>query len=214
MNASVASTSTSEGRNNHAELIEKVSFQRIYDGLSQHGVNLNSAEQARLEEIIREEVRKQNGGALAGTNLGGTGVNLIQILFSFIQQLFGGGNGTPEFSLAGITDSLSNAASGATNNGRQYVFDTISANIHDRLRAESGNLAEAADLVTGLTTGPGNARDIGNGASIGAQLAAAANVPAGTVSSLNPPTNVADASGGSGLPPTMTRPLTQRTLNS
>ena len=213
MNASVASTSTSEGRNNHAELIEKVSFQRIYDGLSQHGVNLNSAEQARLEEIIREEVRKQNGGALAGTNLGGTGVNLIQILFSFIQQLFGGGNGTPEFSLAGITDSLSNAASGATNNGRQYVFDTISANIHDRLRAESGNLAEAADLVTGLTTGPGNARDIGNGASIGAQLAAAANVPAGTVSSLNPPTNVADASGGSGLPPTMTRPLTQRTLN-
>lgn len=213
MNASVASTSTSEVANNPAELIEQVSFQRIYDGLSQHGVNLNSAEQARLEEIIREEVRKQNGGALAGMNLGGTGVNLIQILFSFIQQLFGGGNGAPEFSLAGITDSLSNAASGATNNGRQYVFDTISANIHDRLRAESGNLAEAADLVTGLTTGPGNARDIGNGASIGAQLAAAANVPAGTSSSLNPPTDVADASGGNGLPPTMTRPLTQRTLN-
>lgn len=214
MNASVASTSTSEGTNSPTELIEKVSFQRIYDGLSQHGVNLNSAEQARLEEIIREEVRKQNGGALAGMNLGGTGVNLIQILFSFIQQLFGGGNGTPEFSLAGITDSLSNAASGATNNGRQYVFDTISANIHDRLRAESGNLAEAADLVTGLTTGPGNARDIGNGASIGAQLAAAADVPAGTTSRLNPPTDVADASGGNGLPPNVTRPLTPRALSS
>lgn len=214
MNASVTSTETTESASNSAALIEQISFQRIYDGLSQHGITLNQAEQTRLEEIVREEVRKQNGGQLAGMNLGGTGVNLIQILFSFIQQLFGGGNGAPEFSLAGITDSLSNAATGATNNGRQYVFDTISANIHDRLRAAQGNLAQAADLVTGLTTGPGNARDIGNGASIGAQLAAAADVPAGTTSRLNPPTDVADASGGNGLPPNVTRPLTPRALSS
>lgn len=211
MNATAPASTTSEPAKSSAGLIEQVSFQKIFTGLAQHGITLSAAEQARLEEIAREEVRKQNGGELAGMNIGGTGVNLIQILFSFIQQLFGGG-GT-EFSLASLTGTLSGAATGATNSGKQYVFNTISANIHDRLRAEGGNLAQAADLVTGLTTGPGNARDIGNGAAIGDQLAAAANVPAGTTSTLTPPTEVADASAGNGLPPTVTRPLTPRTLN-
>lgn len=210
MNAPAPATNASSAASTSAGLIEQVSFQRIYQGLSQHGITLSAAEQARLEEIAREEVRKQNGAELAGMNIGGTGVNLLQILFSFIQQLFGSG-GT-EFSLTGLADTLSGAATGATNSGRQYVFNTISANIHDRLRAEGGNLAQAADLVTGLTTGPGNARDIGNGASIGDQLAAAANVPANTSSRLTPPTEVADASGGNGLPPGQPRPLTSRSV--
>ncbi len=213
MNTPAPSQTKADSSKPTAELIEQISFQKIFTGLSQHGITLSAAEQERLEEIVREEVRKQNGGALAGMNIGGSGVNLLQILFSFIQQLFGGGNGTPEFSLAGLTDTLSNAATGATNSGKQYVFNTISANIHDRLRAEGGNLAQSADLVSGLTTGPGNARDIGNGASVIAQLGTAANVPSGTTSTLNPPTDVADASTGNGLPPTVTRPLTQRALN-
>lgn len=190
-------------------LVEQVSFQRIFTGLEQQGITLSIAEQTRLEEIARDEIRKQNGGQLAGFNLGGTGVNLIEILFSFIQQLFGGANGTPEFTLTGLGDHLSNAATGATNTGKQYVINTITANIYERMRAEGGNLAQAADLVTGLTTGPVNARDMDG--SLMRQLASVQNIPDGTTSSLtpSPPTQVADASAGNGLPPSVsTRPLT------
>jgi hypothetical protein len=122
-------------------LVEQVSFQRIFDGLAQKGITLSSAEQARFEEIARDEIRKQNGGQLIGMNIGGAAVNLIEILFSFIQRLFGSSSGTPELSIAGLTGHLTNAASGATNTGKQYVINTITANIYERMRAEGGNLA-------------------------------------------------------------------------
>jgi hypothetical protein len=194
-------------------LVEQVSFQRIFDGLAQKGITLSSAEQARFEEIARDEIRKQNGGQLIGMNIGGAAVNLIEILFSFIQRLFGSSSGTPELSIAGLTGHLTNAASGATNTGKQYVINTITANIYERMRAEGGNLAQAAPYVTGLTTGPGYAPDMTD--SLMRQLTAAQNIPDGTSSSLNPtlPVQVADASGGagSGLP---RRPLTGQALGA
>lgn len=194
-------------------LVEQVSFQRIFSGLAENGTPLSSAEQARLEEIARDEIRKQNGGQLLGLNLGGAGVNLIEILFSFIQKLFGGGD-TPT-TLAGWGDQLSGALSGSTNTGKQYVINTINANIYERMKAEGGNLAQAADLVTGFNVGrdaqgnPLYARAMSG--SLPEQFASAQNIPPGTTSSLNrpTPTEVADNSAGSGLPASATRPLTQ-----
>ena len=211
-----ATTTTSETTAKAAtaagNLVEQVSFQRIFSGLAEKGVPLSIAEQARLEEITRDEIRKQNGGQLIGLNIGGAGVNIIEILFSFIQKLFGGGD-TPT-TLAGWGDQLSGALSGSTNTGKQYVINTINANIYERMKAEGGNLAQAADLVTGFNVGrdaqgnPLYARDMDS--SLMRQLTAAQNLNDGNTSSLNrpTPTAVADNSSGSGLPASATRPLT------
>ena len=213
MNATAPSSTTPESAKASADPIDQISFQKIFDGLSQYGITLNDAEQKRLEEIIREEVRKQNGGALAGMNIGALIPNIARILFAFIQELFGGAKGSKEFSLDNATTIISDAFSGATNTGKQGVYDEISVNIHDKLYAEGGRIREVADLVSGVSP-YGNARDIGRGSAVGVQLASAANVPAGTASSLNPLTDVADASAGNGLPPSARGALTPRAVGA
>ena len=194
-------------------LIEQVNFQRIFSGLSQNGIVLSTEDQVWLEEKIREETRRQNGGQLAGTNIGGTAVNLIQVLFSFIQNLFGG-NGTAEFSFAGFTNQLSSALSGATNSGQQHVINTINANVHDAMIARGGTVALAAPLLTGLTTGSGPAPDMQD--SLMNQFIIAQNNQ-GVTSTLNRPAAsntelaAANINIGNGLPAAM-RPLTSPVL--
>lgn len=183
------------------DLSAQINYQTIYAGLGQHGIILSDDEKRELERIVTEEIRKQNGGQLAGANIGAIIPNIVQVLLSFIQQLFG--NNTPQFSIESLTGIVKDAASGATNSGKQQVFNTASVRIHDRLYALGGNFAASAGFVAGLSPS-GPAPDFGN-AAIVTQLAALANLPLNTTSTLNrQATQLADADVntniGNGLP--------------
>jgi len=162
-------------------LVNKLDFQALYAGLAQNGQPLTAAEKARLEEIAREEIKKQNGGDIIGGNIGGGAVNFVFMLFSFIQQLFSGQASLPT-SIKDFGSQLSGASDGANNQTKQYVINTIMSNIDDRLQREGGNLAAVSDLITGLKSGGDNARDMNS--LLMRQLMAAQNVPFGTNGSL------------------------------
>ncbi|MDX2095164.1 MAG: hypothetical protein SFW64_04415 [Alphaproteobacteria bacterium] len=179
--------------NKDTSLVEQIDFNTIYDGLEKRDIKLSLAERMFFEKTTRDKIKKQNNGELLGTNHGGDLTNILQVLFSFIQKLLGGETG-PTLTASGIGDRFTNAADGATNQGKQYVVNVISANISLRLQHEGGNLARAADLMTGFTT-DGYARYMPG--SISEQLATLQGIPAGTTSTLN---RVADASAGHGLP--------------
>ena len=217
MGGEVTTQPASSTQTTDSSLIEKVSFRAVYYGLAQNNINFTSSEQAEFEEMVREEVRKQNNGRLIGFNIGGAGVNIIQILFSFIQQLFGGGD-TSSSTFAGWSEQFTGALSGATNAGKQQVINTINRNLYGQMKAKGGNFAEAADLVTGLNGGrdaQGNlayARDMTG--SLMRQFTTAQSIPDGTTSTLNPtPVQVADASDGAG-PGLPRRPLTGQALGA
>lgn len=181
-----------EGVEQEKSLVERIAFNTIYAGLETRGIKLSLAERVFFEETTRDETKKQNNGQLLGTNLGGDFTSILKVLFSFLQNIFAGTPLTP-LNIAGMGDHLANAADGALNQGKQYNVNFISARISERLRDKGGNLAKAADLMTGFTT-DGYARYMPG--SISEQLAAAQGIPA----TLPPADYVADAGAGHGLP--------------
>jgi hypothetical protein len=189
-------------------LVDKIDFGAMFSELASKGYPLSEAEQARLEEICREEIKKQNNGNLLGLNIGGSIVNLVSLLFACIQKLFGGETSLPS-SIEGFGAQLSGAADGADNKAKMYVINTINMKIYNRLEREGGTLAQVKDLVAGLNIG-GPARDMDP--SLMRQIMTAQNIPWGTTSSLTlkpkAPTTLADASQdtGHGLPPTAMKP--------
>lgn len=220
MGGETTTQSASTTQASSSALMEQVSFRTVYNGLAQNNINFTASEQAEFEEMVRDEVRKQNNGQLIGFNIGGAGVNIIEILFSFIQniqKLFSGGD-TPT-TLAAWGDQARDVFNGATNAGKLQVINTINTNLFDRMKAKGGNLAEAADLVTGFNVGrdaqgnPVYARAM-QGASLMDQMMAAREIPAETTTSRTPtPVQVADASDGAG-PGLPRRPLTGQALGA
>jgi hypothetical protein len=175
-------TSTSPPTTNDS-FAERVNFATVYYGLKQHGIALTDEEKKKFETITREELLKNNG-QLFGNDLGNSAVNLIYLLFAFIQNVF---NGNLTNDLGNLGSNLSQIASQTNEQDKLNQLHQATMRIHQRLSAQGGNLAAAADLVTTkkpITTndrsGPVEMKE-----SIFHQLVAGIEIPAGTTTSLN-----------------------------
>ena len=161
---------------------EKVNFNTIYYGLEQKGIKLSSEERATFEKICKEQLEQYNG-QLLGSNVGASGVNLVYMLFAFIQNLFGNGMGN----LSQFGEQLSGAASTTSEQAKLNQLNQATMAIHQKMTSAGGNLAAAAELVTGQqnmaggqNTAPTFLKD-----SIYAQLRGDISLPLGTPTSLN-----------------------------
>ncbi len=198
---------------------ELYSLEKIYEGLAnpkdwnRPSIYFTDAEKVTFEKICLEELKRQNNLQLVGLdNLGANAPTFVQLLFAFIQIV--GGKGGALGDLGDIGDRFSTANTGAKNLTLKNNINDMTTRVYDRMRAAGGNLANAADLVTGWSQGEEWARDMGKNSLI-AQLNNNAKIPEGTANDLTKnkillaATDVATPTGN-GLPDS-TRPRTNGT---
>jgi hypothetical protein len=176
-----------------------VSFATVFQGLEKRGITLSDEEKKKFEEITLAQLRKYDGGVPVGNDFGTSAVNLVYMLFAFIQNLFAGGNVTDMQSL------LTHAGDTVTRTGEQgklKMLNDATIGIYERLKSQGGNLAAAAELVSGQAVGH---RPPDMAESIFRQIQSTIDLPEGTRISLNEGANAT-----SGLPRVAPkRPLTR-----
>ena len=164
---------------------DRVSFEKVFEGLEARDIRFTPEEQEKFKKICLEELRKHDGGKIIGSDFGASGVNLVYLLFAFIQNLW---SGRSDFSLDNLGSQFGSTVDHTNEQGKLAMLDRAATGIYVRLNAQGGNLARSAELVTGMkpmhqvrSEGQGPADMEG---SIYRQLHAGSNIPWGTSSSL------------------------------
>lgn len=123
-----------------------VDYNKISQGLKEDGVDLTEDEKIKLAKICNYELRKHDGFQLSN-DLGGFTQDIFTKIFSFIKQ----------FVLSFISGDHPDAGEGsvienATDQSRLLGLNRAAQNIFLRLKQEGGNLAKAAEFVSGQTS--------------------------------------------------------------
>ena len=178
--------------------VDRVSFATVFQGLEKRGITLSDEEKKKFEEITLAQLRKHDGGVPVGNDFGTSAVNLVYVLFAFFKNLLTGGNITDTESL------IAHAGNSATRSGEQgklKMLNDATIGIYEGLKAQGGNLAAAAELVSGQAVGH---RPPDMAESVYRQIQGTINLPEGTS------VNLSEAAQPiSGLPHAPKRPLTR-----
>ena len=162
---------------------KRVNYSTIYANLRERGITFTQEEEKKFEEICNEQLGKYNG-ELVGNNLGASGQSLVYMLFAFIQNLFNGGGLND---LSNIGNAISGAGTETSEQTKLWQLNQATIGIYNSLAGSGGNLARAAELVTGQK--PVSAQDqslpVDMNGSIFNQLVGDIRLPANTPTSLN-----------------------------
>lgn len=156
---------------------ERVSFETVYRGLARKGIKFTEDDKRQFEEITLSELKRHDGGSVITTDLGVMITNLAYLLLAFAQNIFGGSSG------GDFLTHLSNTMDRTSEQGKLRMLEQASANIYDRMKLSGGNLAIAAELVTGMMQERSAAINMNE--SVFSQIRATIALPEGTVTSLN-----------------------------
>lgn len=185
---------------------ERINFNTLYSTLASRGVSLSDEEKAALESITRDELKTHDGGSITG-NLFTIPEKLWDMFCVFIQNVTSGKTN-------GIWNSITTSFANAGEHTKLMELEKATQQIYIRLNQRGGNLAAAAELITGQTTLKSRAEHVeGN---VYNQILATldkSQLPTDLSISLNQkpavPLASADATPTSGLPASV-KPLTNR----
>jgi hypothetical protein len=178
--------------------VDRVSFATVFQGLEKRGITLSDEEKEKFKEITLAQLRKHDGGVPVGNDFGTSAVNLVYVLFAFFKNLLTGGNITDTESLIA---HAGNIATHTGELGKLKMLEDATIGIYRRLKAQGGNLAAAAELVSGKAVGH---RPPDMAESVYRQIQDTINLPEGTSVNLSEA-----AQPMSGLPHAPKRPLTR-----
>ncbi len=185
-----------------------VDYNRMFAELQQRGIYLTDDEKRRCEAICGDRLRNHDGGQVINNSFGGTLQGLMYTLFAVVKNLFGamtngGGSLGDMFANAGgMASNFGSIVSRSADQGKLYQLQTADCEIYDRLQGQGGNLARAAEYITGVKPAGDNSPDQILPSSIANQVGASINLPVNFDTSLN-------VQPLTGLP-NRTRPLTGR----
>lgn len=164
-----------------------VNYTAIIKDLQDHGITLTDEEQQKLRKICTDELNAFNGNSPVTSDIAATGLNFFYVLMAFVQNLFSG----KPLSL----DSLQGSFGQATERGKLNQLEQATMRIHVDLQYEGGNLAAAAELISGQhpVRAGGALQDMPS--SIMRQIASTLNLDPGTPALLRPQALGLDASG-------------------
>ena len=181
---------------------DRVNYAMVYGGLEKHGIHLSDAEKTEFETITRDELKKHDGGQLIGSDFGASAVNLVYVLFAFIQNLFGSAtSGGP----GGLGSAFGNSVEKTGEQGKLKELNLATIGIYERMKEKGGNLQAAAELVTGQTSAKAFTQD-DMPESIFNQVGSTLNIPLSTSTSLDPKPASTEPVPPSGLPSQKTAP--------
>lgn len=178
--------------------VDRVSFATVFQGLEKRGITLSDDEKKKFEEITLAQLRKHDGGVPIGNDFGTSAVNLVYVLLAFFKNLLTGGNITDAQSLI---DHAGNTVTRTGEQGKLKMLNDATIGIYEGLKAQGGNLAAAAELVSGQAVGH---RPTDMSESIYRQIRNTISLPEGTSVNINEATKAP-----TGLPHTPKRPLTR-----
>ena len=196
-------TATSTPFKSFADMVD---YPTMYAELAQRGITLTDDEKQRCEAICGDRLRNHDGGQVIGNSIGGTIQGLVYTLFAFLKNMFSGNFG----GLGDMASGIGNTISTSGEQGKLFQLQLAESETYERLKKEGGNLASAAEYITGMKPYSDNSASNTLQASVLNQVGRSINLPVTTNTSLNA-TSVADATPPTGLPPRLaTQPLTQR----
>ena len=166
---------------------DMVDYPTMYAELAQRGIVLTDAEKQRCEAICGDRLRNHDGGQVIGNSFGATIQGLVYTLFAFLRNIFGGG-GLGD--LGSMASNLSSTMATTGEQGKLRQLQLAEAETYDRLKKEGGNLAAAAEYITGVKPCNDNSPGQILQASIAAQVGHSIKLPFDTNTDLNGPTNV------------------------
>ena len=186
---------------------DMVDYPSLFADLQKQGITLTPEEQKKCEDICGERLRNHDGGQVIGNSFGATIQSLVYTLFAFIQNIFG--------SYSGVSNLPSTTGAAMTATGEQsklWQLQLAESETYLRLKDAGGNLAAAAEYITGMKPSADHSAGKLIDASILNQVGKHINLPVDTDTSLNDKIGLgSDPTPSSGLPPKLsTQALTTR----
>ena len=189
---------------------DMVDYSKLYADLEKRGIILTDEEKKLCEKICGDRLRNHDGGQVIGNSFGGTIQGLVYTLFAVLKNLFGGISGGG--SLGDIMSNLGSTLSSSNEQSKLYQLQLAESETYIRLKQAGGNLAAAAEYITGMKPSSDKSASKDMPFSILNQVGRYINLPVDSNTSLNlQPQAVASASAPTGLPPKVsTQALTGR----
>jgi hypothetical protein len=156
---------------------ELVDYDAQFTALAKRGIIFSEENKKLFRSICEDELKQFDGNKVIGKNLGASMTNLVYMLFSFIQNIVSG------FDSQNIGDSLSAAADTTGEKSKLHMLNEATMRICKRFKAEGGEFANAAELVSGQKLGDTPPEQMDSG--IYSQIRKSIALPFGTSSSLN-----------------------------
>lgn len=128
---------------------ERVNFDSLYAGLSAQGISLTDEEKRTLEETVQRRARQFDGVDM-NNDMGGGIVRLLYMFVYFLQNI---GDNREGFSMEGFGDWFGERGGQTLSSTELRMLNETTMAIHGDLMAQGGNLAAAADLITGQAIG-------------------------------------------------------------
>lgn len=129
----------------------RLDYTPVYSALAERGIVLTANEKEKFEHIVPNTINQFAVNQTIGNDFGGFLLKLLTLLIRGAQSFTEVGPGE-NTSIGTWVSERAGKAIAATN---LTMVTQAMAMLHDNLRAEGGNLARAANFITGATVGQG-----------------------------------------------------------